>query len=217
MPFLIADSAARCRAIKFFFISGTLKWTWRQKFIYMLTLLPKGLQTKLLKFFCLKVFSICHRCQRHQWQTLSCEYLRKFSKKFETALKVYSEAWGKMIQEKNQKQKISWHCPFKYFFNCRSCREMSPCSRRRAARTGTATSGPRSTVPPSSPPCSRSVTGRSSRTTTSRPVGSTCASVRAHSAIARYKIDSLHRITNLWNGTQISDFFLPLNHLTFFC
>ncbi len=28
---------------------------------YMLTLLPKGVQTKLLKFFCLKFFSICHR------------------------------------------------------------------------------------------------------------------------------------------------------------
>jgi hypothetical protein len=30
--------------------------------IHMLTLLPKGVQTKLLKFFCLKVFSICYRC-----------------------------------------------------------------------------------------------------------------------------------------------------------
>ncbi len=50
-------------------------------YIYsMLTLLPKGVQTKLLKFFCLKVFSICHRCRWHQWQTLSCEYLREFSK-----------------------------------------------------------------------------------------------------------------------------------------
>ncbi len=27
---------------------------------------------------------------------------------------VESEAWGKLIQEKNQKQKISWHCPFNY-------------------------------------------------------------------------------------------------------
>ncbi len=25
---------------------------------------------------------------------------------------VYSGAWGKLINEKNQKQKISWHCPF---------------------------------------------------------------------------------------------------------
>jgi hypothetical protein len=29
------------------------------------------------------------------------------SKKFETALMVYSGAWGKLIHEKNQKQKIS--------------------------------------------------------------------------------------------------------------
>ncbi len=56
---------------------------------------------------------ICHRCRLYRWSTLSCEYLRKFSKKFETALMVYSGAWGKLIHEKNQRQKISWHCPFK--------------------------------------------------------------------------------------------------------
>ncbi len=27
---------------------------------------------------------------------------------------VYSDASGKLIHEKNQKSKISWHCPFKY-------------------------------------------------------------------------------------------------------
>ncbi len=89
--------------------ADTLKWSWRQKCIYMLTLLPKGAETKLLKFFCLKIFSICRRCRWHQWCTLSREYLRKFSKKFEMAVMVYSDAWGKLIHEKNQK----WHCPFK--------------------------------------------------------------------------------------------------------
>jgi hypothetical protein len=38
---------------------------------------------------------------------VSCEYLREFSKKFETTLKVYSVVWGKVIHEKNQKSKIS--------------------------------------------------------------------------------------------------------------
>ncbi len=33
--------------------------------------------------------------------------------KFETTLIVYSGAWEKLIHEKNQKSKISWHCPFK--------------------------------------------------------------------------------------------------------
>jgi hypothetical protein len=42
-----------------------------------------------------------------RWQTLSCEYLREFSKKFETTLMIYSGAWGKLIHEKNQKSKIS--------------------------------------------------------------------------------------------------------------
>jgi hypothetical protein len=32
-------------------------------------------------------------------------------KKFEMTLMPLSEAWGKMIHEKNQKQKISRHCP----------------------------------------------------------------------------------------------------------
>ncbi len=37
----------------------------------------------------------------------------EFSKKFETVLMGYSGAVGKLTHEKNQKQKISWHCPFK--------------------------------------------------------------------------------------------------------
>jgi hypothetical protein len=79
----------------------------------MLTLLSKGVPTKFEQFFWLKIFFICHRCQRHRWSTLSCEYLREFSKKFETVLMGYSGAGGKLIHEKNQEQKISWHCPFK--------------------------------------------------------------------------------------------------------
>jgi hypothetical protein len=43
--------------------------------------------------------------------------LREFSKKFETALMVYSGAWGKLIHEKNQKSKILWHCPLKVHKN----------------------------------------------------------------------------------------------------
>ncbi len=38
---------------------------------------------------------------------LELQYLREFSKKFETALIVYSGAGWKLIHEKNQKQKIS--------------------------------------------------------------------------------------------------------------
>jgi hypothetical protein len=35
------------------------------------------------------------------------EYLREFSKKFEMILMLLSKAWGKVIHEKNLKQKIS--------------------------------------------------------------------------------------------------------------
>ena len=44
---------------------------------------------------------------------LTCEYLREFSNKFETVLTGYSGAGEKLIHEKNQKQKILLHCPFK--------------------------------------------------------------------------------------------------------
>ncbi len=37
-------------------------------------------------------WQICHPCRWHRWSTFSCEYLREFSKKFETALMVYSRA-----------------------------------------------------------------------------------------------------------------------------
>ncbi len=82
------------QSINFLWAADTLKWTWRQKCIYMLTHLSKGVPTKLLKFFLLKIFFICHRCQRHRWSTLSCEYLREFSKKFEMVLMGYSGAGG---------------------------------------------------------------------------------------------------------------------------
>ncbi len=38
---------------------------------------------------------------------VACEYLREFSKKFEMVLMLLSGAWGKVIHEKNLKQKIS--------------------------------------------------------------------------------------------------------------
>jgi hypothetical protein len=43
------------------------------------------------------------------------EYLREFSKKFKTVLLEFSGAGGRggeLIHQKNQKQKISRHCPF---------------------------------------------------------------------------------------------------------
>ncbi len=33
---------------------------------------------KLIKIFLIENFFICHRCQRHQWCTLNCKYLREF-------------------------------------------------------------------------------------------------------------------------------------------
>ncbi len=39
-----------------------LKWILRKKIIYLFTQYPRR-----------KIFSICHRCQRHWWWTLSCK------------------------------------------------------------------------------------------------------------------------------------------------
>ncbi len=57
-------------------------------------------------------WQICRGCCWYRLCTLTCEYLREFLKKLETVLTGYSGAGGKLIHEKNQKQKISRHCPF---------------------------------------------------------------------------------------------------------
>ncbi len=62
-------------------------------------------------------WQICRRCRWYRWLcwwcTLTCRYLCELSTKFETVLMEYSGAGGKLIHEKYQRQKISWHCPFK--------------------------------------------------------------------------------------------------------
>ncbi len=55
---------------------------------------------------------ICPRCRWQRWCTWTSEYPREFLKKFEMTLMLFSEAWGRVIHEKNLKQKISWHCPY---------------------------------------------------------------------------------------------------------
>ncbi len=56
---------------------------------------------------------ISRQCRWYRRCILTFQYLREFSKKFEIVLMEYSGAGGKLIHEKNKKQKISWHCPFK--------------------------------------------------------------------------------------------------------
>ncbi len=53
----------------------------------------------------MKTFMIEDFLHWHRWQTLSCEYLRKFLKKFEMTLMVYSGAGGKLIHEKTRSPK----------------------------------------------------------------------------------------------------------------
>ncbi len=79
----------------------------------MLTLLSKVVPTKFIEIFWLKIFFICHRCQRHRWSTLSCKYLREFPKKFETVLMGYSGAGGKLIHKKTRSKKSRDIVPLK--------------------------------------------------------------------------------------------------------
>ncbi len=55
-------------------------------------------------------------CCWHRRPTLSCEYLSVILKNFKTILtELESQAsWRKLIQGKNLKSKILWHCPLKY-------------------------------------------------------------------------------------------------------
>ncbi len=45
---------------------------------------------------------------------MNCENRGEFLKKFKMVLLEYSGAGGKLIHEKNRKQKNLRHCPFKY-------------------------------------------------------------------------------------------------------
>jgi hypothetical protein len=99
-------------------ISGCryLKVNLKAKIYFYVSLLSKGVPTKLLKFFWLKIFFICHRCQRHRWSILSCEYLREFSKKFETVLIGHSGVGGKLIHKKNSSKKSCDTVPLSFIY-----------------------------------------------------------------------------------------------------
>ncbi len=67
-----------------------LKVTLKEKIYLYVNSTTQRCSKKIIKTFLIEDFFICLRCQRHRWRTLSCEYLREFSKKFKTVLMVYS-------------------------------------------------------------------------------------------------------------------------------
>jgi hypothetical protein len=72
---------------------------------------PKESKQSIWNFSDWKIFSICHRCQRQPWCILSCECLRKFSKKIRNGPIGILRGLGETDSWKNLKSKISWHCP----------------------------------------------------------------------------------------------------------
>ncbi len=59
-------------------ISGCrhLKVNFKAKIYIYVSSTTQRWPNKIIKFVWSKIFSICHRCRWHRWQTLSCEYLR---------------------------------------------------------------------------------------------------------------------------------------------
>jgi hypothetical protein len=99
-------------------ISGCLhlKVTLKKKmYLYMLTLLPTGVQTKYLKLLWLKNFYICHLCQWHRCSGApwAANISAKFLKKIENGLNGILKGCGRNWFIKNINSKISCHCPFK--------------------------------------------------------------------------------------------------------
>ncbi len=65
-----------------------------------------------------KKTQICHRCRWHRWSTFSCEYLSEFSKKFETALMVYSGLGGNWFMKKTRSKKSRDTVPLTPLWKC---------------------------------------------------------------------------------------------------
>jgi hypothetical protein len=85
-----------------FSLVPTFKVNLKAKIYIYVNSTTQSCQNKIIKIFLLEDFF-----HLPPVSTLSREYLREFSKKFEMAVMVYSDAWGKLIHEKNQKSKIS--------------------------------------------------------------------------------------------------------------
>ncbi len=68
-------------------IMGTISDCWHLKvnleekmYLYVNSTTQRCPNKRIKKLFWLKIFYICHWCQRHRWCALSCKYFLKFSK-----------------------------------------------------------------------------------------------------------------------------------------
>ncbi len=76
-------------------------------------------------------WQICHWCLWYRWCTFTCEYPHEFFGKIRNDLNVIFGGLGKMIHEKNLKQKISRYCPFNPPYNDSAQRDaLRPMSQR---------------------------------------------------------------------------------------
>ncbi len=103
---------------------------------------PFGIRANISTIFFFKLTLRCkqsdivpiifHRCRWYRWCTLTCEYIREFSKKFETTLMLFSGAWKKMIHKKTWNKKSRDTVPLKQAAYNKTCWMMH--WKRRGAR-----------------------------------------------------------------------------------
>ncbi len=74
--------------------ADTLKWTWRRKFIYMLTT-PVSTTPA----------AICHQYRWHRWCTLTCEYLWNFRKNLNWPYCYFQGLGGRWFMKKTWSKK----------------------------------------------------------------------------------------------------------------
>ncbi len=100
-------------------ISDCLHFKVNKKMYLLVNSTTQRCPNKIFKIFLIDDFFHFPPVSTTRWCTLSCEYLREFSNKFEIIIILmgYSRAGGKLIHEKNLKSKILWHCPFKAIFS----------------------------------------------------------------------------------------------------
>jgi hypothetical protein len=82
--------------------ADTLNWNWRQKCIYMLTLLSKGVPTKLLQFFWLNIFFHLPPVSATPVVNLELRISPRIFEKIRNGPNGIFWGWGKLIDEKNQ-------------------------------------------------------------------------------------------------------------------
>ncbi len=90
----------------------SFKEKFKPKFKHGWTILPKAFETKAEKIWLPKETFLTQQCHWHRRAYFKCEYRDVFEVICKNTLGCEAVAQGKMFDEKKQRSKISWDCPF---------------------------------------------------------------------------------------------------------